>query len=44
MSKSKKFMTIVKGDRKLLGMLSGIVIDITALVAILATACVWYLP
>jgi hypothetical protein len=44
MSKSKKFMYIVRGDKKLLGMLSGIVIDVTALVAILVIACVWYLP
>lgn len=44
MSRSKKFITIVTGDRKLLGMLSGIVVDVTALVAILVTACVWYLP
>jgi hypothetical protein len=44
MSKSKKFMSIIRADKKLLGMLSGIVIDVTALVAILVTACVWYLP
>ncbi len=44
MSKSKKFMYIVRADKKLLGMLSGIVIDVTALVAILVTACIWYLP
>ena len=44
MSKTKKLVTIVKGDRKLMGMLSGIVIDMTALVAILVTACIWYLP
>jgi hypothetical protein len=44
MSGSKKFMSIIRGDKKLLGMLSGIVIDVTALVAILVTACIWYLP
>jgi hypothetical protein len=44
MSKSKKLMTIVMDDKRLLGMLSGILIDVTALVAILVTACVWYLP
>ncbi len=44
MSRTKKLVTIVKGDRKLLGMLSGIVIDVTALLAVLVTACVWYLP
>lgn len=44
MSRSKKFMTIVKGDRKLMGMLGGILINVTALAAILVTACIWYLP
>ena len=44
MSRSKKFMSIVRGDKKLLGMFGGIVIDVTALVAILVMACVWYLP
>ena len=44
MSKTRKLMTIVKSDKRLLGMLSGILIDVTALVSILVTACVWYLP
>jgi len=44
MSKTKKLVTIIRGDRKLLGMLSGIVIDATALLAIVVMACVWYLP
>jgi hypothetical protein len=44
MSKSKKFVSIVRADRKLLGMFGGIVIDITALAAVLIMACVWYLP
>ena len=44
MSKTKKLVTIVKGDSKLRGMLLGIVIDVTALVAVLAVACIWYLP
>ncbi|MGB8707468.1 MAG: hypothetical protein WCD72_05905 [Dehalococcoidia bacterium] len=44
MSRTKKFMSIVGGDKKLLGMFSGIVINVTALVAILVMACVWYLP
>jgi hypothetical protein len=44
MSRSKKFMSIVRGDKKLLGMFGGIVIDVTALVAILVMVCVWYLP
>jgi len=37
-------MTIVKADKRLQGMLSGIIIDVTGLVVILVTACVWYLP
>ena len=44
MSKSKKFISIIKSDKKLLVMFGGIVIDATALVAILVMACVWYLP
>ena len=44
MSRTKKFMSIVRGDKKLLSMFSGIVINVTALVAILVMACVWYLP
>lgn len=44
MDKSKKLMALVRDDKRLLGMLSGILIDVTALVAILVTACVWYLP
>jgi hypothetical protein len=44
MRKTKKLMTLVKDDKRLLGMVSGILIDLTALVAILVTACVWYLP
>jgi len=44
MSRTKKLVTIVRGDRKLLGMLSGILIDVTALMAIVVIACVWFLP
>lgn len=44
MSRSKKFLTILRADKKLLGMFGGIVIDLTVLVAIVVTACVWYLP
>jgi len=44
MSRSKKFLAIVSGDKKLLGMFGGIVIDVAVLVAIVVTACVWYLP
>ena len=44
MRKTRKLVEIVRGDRQLLGMFSGIVLDITVLVAILVTACVWYLP
>ena len=44
MSRSKKFLAILKDDRKLLGMVGGIVADVAVLVAIVVTACVWYLP
>lgn len=44
MSKSKKFLSIIRTDKKLLGMFSGIVINFTVLMAILACAFVWYLP
>jgi hypothetical protein len=44
MRKTKKLVAIVRDDKRLLGMLSGILVDVTALVAILVTACVWYLP
>jgi len=44
MSRTKKLVAIVRADRRLLGMLSGILIDVTALLAILVMACVWYLP
>ena len=44
MSKSKKFMSIIRADKKLLGMFSGIVINVTVLIAILVCAFVWYLP
>ena len=44
MASSKRFLAILRGDMKLLGMFGGIVIDVAVLVAILVTACVWYLP
>jgi len=44
MSKSKRFLAILKGDKKLLGMFGGIVIDVAVLVTILVAACIWYLP
>ena len=44
MAGSKRFLAILRGDMKLLGMFGGIVIDVAVLVAILVTACVWYLP
>ena len=44
MSKSKKFMSIIRADKKLLGMFGGIVINFTVLIAILVLAFVWYLP
>ena len=43
MSKSKRFLAILKGDKKLLGMFGGIVLDVAVLMAILVTACIWYL-
>jgi len=43
MSNSKRFLAILRGDKKLLGMFGGIVLDVAVLVAILVTACVWYL-
>jgi len=44
MASSKRFLAILTGDKKLLGMFGGIVIDVAVLVAILVMACVWYLP
>ena len=44
MASSKRFLAILRGDMKLLGMFGGIVIDVAVLVAILVMACVWYLP
>ncbi|MCX6008747.1 MAG: hypothetical protein NTW48_01670 [Chloroflexi bacterium] len=44
MSNSKRFLAILSGDKKLLGMFGGIVLDVAVLVAILVTACVWFLP
>jgi len=44
MRRSKKFLVILKDDKKLLGMFGGIVVDVAVLVAIVVTACVWYLP
>jgi len=43
MASSKRFLAILTGDKKLLGMFGGIVIDVAVLVAILVMACVWYL-
>jgi hypothetical protein len=44
MASSKSFLAILRGDKKLLGMFGGIVVDVAVLVAILVMACVWYLP
>jgi hypothetical protein len=44
MSKGKKLMSIIVADKKLLGMFSGIVFNLTVLVAMLVWAFVWYLP
>ncbi|MFC2050382.1 hypothetical protein ACFLTN_04300 [Chloroflexota bacterium] len=43
MKSSKRFLAIIRGDKKLLGMFSGIVVDVVFLVAVLVTALVWYL-
>ncbi len=43
MSKSKRFLAILSGDKKLLGMFGGIVVDVVFLVAIPVIALVWYL-
>lgn len=44
MSNSKRFLAILRDDKKLLGMFGGIVIDMAVLATIIVTACVWYLP
>jgi len=44
MASSKRFLAILRGDKKLLGLFGGIVVDVAVLVAILVMACVWYLP
>ena len=43
MKASKRFLAIIRGDKKLLGMFGGIVVDVVFLVAVLVTALVWYL-
>jgi hypothetical protein len=43
MKASKRFLAVVRGDKKLLGMFGGIVVDVVFLVAVLVTALVWYL-
>ena len=44
MASSKRFLAILRGDRKLLGMFGGIVVNVAVIVAILVTACIWFLP
>ena len=44
MSNSKRFLAILSGDKKLLGMFGGIVLNVAVLVTILVAACIWYLP
>ena len=44
MRRSRKFLAILMDDKKLLGMFGGMIIDVAVLVAIVVTACVWYLP
>jgi hypothetical protein len=43
MKRSKRFLAIVRGDKKLVGMFGGIVVDVAFFVAILLTAFAWYL-
>ena len=43
MKASKRFLAIIRGDKKLLGMFGGIVVDVVFLIAVLVTALVWYL-
>ena len=43
MKSSKRFLAIIRGDKKLLGMFGGIIVDVVFLVAILVTAFAWYL-
>lgn len=43
MNSTKKFLAILKGDKKLLGIFGGILLDGAILVGIIIAACVWYL-
>jgi hypothetical protein len=43
MKSSKRFLAIVRGDKRLLVMFGGIVVDVAFLAAILLTAFAWYL-
>jgi hypothetical protein len=44
MSNSKRFLAILRDDKKLLGMFGGIVVDVIVLAAIIVMAFIWYLP
>jgi hypothetical protein len=44
MSKSKKFMTVIAGDKKLLGLFSYIVFNFSVLIALVVLAFIWYVP
>jgi hypothetical protein len=44
MSNSKRFLAILRDDKKLLGMFGGIVVDVVVLAAIIVMAFIWYLP
>ncbi len=44
MNGTKKFLAILKGDKKLLGIFGGILLDGAILIAIIIAVCVWYLP
>ena len=43
MKTSKRFLAIVRGDKRLLVMFGSIVVDVAFLAAILLTAFAWYL-
>jgi hypothetical protein len=43
MESSKRFLAIIRGDKKLLVMFGSIVVDVAFLAAILITAFAWYL-
>ncbi len=43
MNKSNKFLAILKGDKKLFAILSGIALDGIVLIILVIAASIWYL-